>query len=231
MQDFVDDIVSRAKSVQEGLARDPGLTGLVGTFRTIPRPFIGRGPVRLVIVGQDPTVQNASSRARITTVLNLDRGGSLHAYLDALCMELGVDLENEVYATNLAKGFFAHPPTKILKDHGRDVLTETASSWLPLLRDELSRFPGATVITLGEPVLPVLVAPRSPIRMRHYWGWQRDWKSKGFGPFAIVGARQSVLGRAFFPFVHQPTMRGARSEFYRVRRDEYVRFVRTQAEL
>ncbi len=231
MQDFVDAIVSRAQLVQDSLCLDPRLTGLAGTSRTIPRPFMGRGPIRLVVVGQDPTVQKESSRSSITTVLNLDRAGSLRAYLDSLCKALGVDLNSEVYATNLAKGFFTHPPTNILKDRGRDVLAETSSRWMPLLRDELAQFPDAPVVCLGEPVLPVLVAPGNPHTMRHYWGWRRDWKLKGCGPFATVNPTQSSLGRAFFPFVHQPTMRGSRHEFYRSRRDEYLRFMRTLAGL
>lgn len=231
MQKFVDAIVSRAQLVQDALRLDPQFTGLMGSSRTIPRPFIGRGPIRLVVVGQDPTVQKESSRASITTVLNLDRAGPLRAHLDSLCKALGVDLYSEVYATNLAKGFFTDPPTKILKDSGRDVLAETSSRWMPLLREELARLPDALVVSLGEPLLPVLIAPGHPNTMRHYWGWQRRWKLMGCGPFATVNPQQSSLGRTFFPFVHQPTMRGRRSEFYRCRMDEYTRFMRTLAGL
>lgn len=227
MQDFVDGIVSRAESVQDGLARDPGLAGLVGSSKTIPRPFIGRGPIRLVIIGQDPTVQKASSRTGICTVLNKDQRGPLRSFLERLCRDLEVDLDSEVYGTNLAKGFFTDRPTTIRKVHQRDVLSETSARWLPLLRDELAQFPSATVVSLGEPVLPVLVAPGSPNTMKHFWGWQRDWTSKGVKAFSTVSGEQSVLGRAFFPFVHQP----CRGEFYRARRDEYLRFVRTQAGL
>jgi uracil-DNA glycosylase len=227
VQQFVDDIVSRAQLVQDALRLDPRFTGLVGRCRTIPRPFMGRGPIRLVVVGQDPTVQKESSRGSITTVLNLDRAGSLRAHIDSLCKALGVDLNSEVYATNLAKGFFTDPPTKILKNSGRDVLAETSTRWMPLLRDELAQLPGALVVSLGEPLLPVLIAPGNPNTMRHYWGWQRDWKLKGCGPFVTVNPKQSNLGRIFFPFVHQPTMRGSRSKFYRCRMDEYMRFMRT----
>ena len=75
--DFADSIIADARAVQQQLTEDNRFEGLISSRMTIPRPFIGIGPVRLVIIGQDPTVQQESSRASIATVLNLDREGAL----------------------------------------------------------------------------------------------------------------------------------------------------------
>lgn len=68
--------------------------------------------------------------------------------------------------------------------------------------------------------------------MRHYWGCQAGWQKKTpQKPFVKAQAKDTTIGRAFYPFVHQPTMRGARSAFYRLLRDEYVKFIETQTTL
>ena len=231
MQDFSSSVVAKAEVIQQQLIEDDQLAGLVGRTTTIPRPFQGKGPVRLVVLGQDPTVQRKESRASIKTVLNLDQPGPLRSYLEDICAALGLDLARDVYATNLAKGFFVSPPTTLARTTGRDVLVETARAWLPLLREELARFPDATVLSLGEPVLAALVKEGLPKQMRHYWGWRRGWKTRGTKPFLPIRGADTRVGREIFPFVHQPTMRGRRTEFYRVRRGDYFAFIKAEAGL
>ncbi|GMV42235.1 MAG: hypothetical protein AMXMBFR64_39510 [Myxococcales bacterium] len=224
-------IVADAASVQQQLFDDTRFAGLIEGTTTIPRPFVGGGPVRVVIIGQDPTVQRASSRASVRTVLNLDRKGSLRTFIERVCSDLGIDLDANVYATNLAKGFFSDPPTTILKRTGRDVLVETAPAWLPLLRRELDAFPEAVVISLGEPVLKALIKPEHPQEMKHYWGWRDGWKRRGPKPCVMLDSDHSTIGRRFFPFVHQPTMTGTRTEFYRWRWPDYTAFIRASSGL
>jgi len=228
---FVQSVVRDAEAIQQRLMSDPTLDGLIGSRAAIPRPYIGTGQVRLVIVGQDPTVKRKESRSTISTVLNLDRGGALRVFLKRLCGDLGIELDENVYATNFAKGFFADPPTTLHERTGRDVLAETAAAWLPLLRRELDAYPEAAVISLGEPVLRVLIRPGHPQAMRHYWGWRRNWKTRGARPFVSLDSNATRLDRAFFPFVHQPTMRGSRTEFYRVRWADYTAFIKAESGL
>lgn len=231
MSNFIESIIEDAQAVQQRLIGDSRFDGLIDNRMTIPRPFIGVGPIRLVIIGQDPTVQRETSRASISTVLNLNRGGALRSFLETLCGALGIDLDTNVYATNFAKGFFTDPPTTILKQTGRDVLVETVPAWLPLLRQELGGFPEAVVISLGQPVLKALIKPEHPQNMRHYWGYQPHWKTKGAKPCMLLDADHSTIARRFFPFVHQPTMRGARAEFYRWRWADYTAFIKAQSGL
>lgn len=228
---LIDDITSKARSAQQRLVKDPHLHGLIDGSGWAPRPFVGSGSIRLILIGQDPTVQRAGSRSKIKTVLNLDKPGALRQFVMRLCSGLGIDLELNVYATNFAKGIFAEPPSVLLKRTGRDLLAETSKVWLPLLHQELRAFPDAVVVSLGEPVLKVLIKPDHPQDMKYYWGWQRGWQTKGPRPFKTLEPDQSTLERRFFPFVHQPTMRGARTAFYRRRFDEYTAFIREESGL
>lgn len=219
-------VVQEATSARDALRVDPVMGQCVDPTLPIPRPFVGSGEIRLVIIGQDPTVQNPRTRAAIRMVLTLDRSGHLRRYLEGLCADLGLSLDEHVYATNACKCFFTSPPTTILREHGIDVLEAGASRWLPILRRELSAYPGATVISLGQPVLSVLVRPECCRNMRDYWGYAPGWKGGRRIPMRAVDPDESTIGRRIHPFVHQPTQRGARTAFYRERRAEYVAFIR-----
>ncbi|MBX0331269.1 uracil-DNA glycosylase family protein [Oscillochloris sp. ZM17-4] len=192
----------------------------------IPQPYMGSGPIKLVVIGQDPTIQQVASRGKITTVLNLNRSGSLRTYIADICARLGISLDQHVYATNACKCFFNDPPTTILKQNQVDVLDASAHIWLPVLQQELAQFPDAVVISLGEPVLAMLVPDEYRIPIRDYWGYHKRWKEGTFAPMRITTAAESRVGRAIIPMVHQPTQRGARTLFYRERRDAYFAYLR-----
>jgi uracil-DNA glycosylase len=199
----------------------------IDTSRLIPSPFLGSGPIKLVIVGQDPTVARTESRDHITTVLNLNNpSGALFRYLNKLCNELGLDLRKNVYATNACKCFFTQRPTTIKTETGVDVLREIADIWLPILKIELEMFPKAKIISLGQPVLSMLVREGGSCVIRDYWGYTSKWRDGIFEPFFAIEVEASTVNRRIHPFVHQPTIRGARSKFYRLRRSEYVEFIR-----
>lgn len=73
-------------------------------------PFIGKDEIKLVVIGQDPTVRNPKSRKSVTCTLNLNKQNSaLYRYIKRLCDGLGITMEN-VYATNLFKYFYSIPP-------------------------------------------------------------------------------------------------------------------------
>ena len=58
-------------------------------------------------------MKNPDSRRRIRTVLNLNKSGALRNYLSRVCEGLGLNLDENLYATNYLKNFFVSPPTKI----------------------------------------------------------------------------------------------------------------------
>lgn len=217
------DVGPRAQAILSQLVSDPKLGRFVDPTLGIPEVAHGTGDIRLIVLGQDPTVKDARSRARIKTVLNLDVRGSLRAYLWRISEGLGLHLDQHVYATNYLKNFFISPPTQIEEI---DVFELFGPIWLPLLQDELALFPQAPVIGLGEPLLAALVYEDASLRVRDYWGYTPGWKSRLIGPFRHLESHQNRLGRAVFPFPHQPSIS---KSFYKERLASYTAFVRQVA--
>ena len=216
-------IEARANSILEQLKRDERLGQYVDRTLPIPKPYHGSGEIKLIVLEQDPTVKALRSRKTIRTVLNLDRKGSVRAYLAGVCNDLGLQLAENVYATNLYKNFFIHPPTQITEI---DVFQEFLSFWLPLLKDELEPFPGVPVITLGEPLLASLAGENVSTRVRDYWGYMPEWREGKAKSFQYIRAADNQLNRIVFPFPHQPSLR---KEFYKARLRDYVAFVKATA--
>ena len=210
------------EQARSALARDPLIGRFVRQDVSIPSPYVGRGNIRLVIIGQDPTVRVEATLLKIDTVLNLNRRGPLLVFVAGLCHQFGLSTDN-VYATNACKNHFTCPPADV---QDSDILNLSSPYWLPVLTRELAHFPQAAVISLGQPVLSMLVRPGYSREMKQYWGYHRRWQEGYSNRMRFIAADESTVGRRIFPFVHQPTIRGQRTEFYRVKRDEYLDFIR-----
>jgi hypothetical protein len=217
------DVRQSARAALESLLQDPDLSRFADPTLHIPGVFHGEGEIRLILLGQDPTVKNARSRKRITTVLNLDKPGRLRDYLCDICEGLGLNLEQHLYATNYLKNFFVKPPTQIEEI---DIFEVFGPIWLPLLHEELASFPQAPVITLGQPLLGALVCGEASPLVRNHWGYTPRWKSGERGPFRILAPQDNSLERTVFPFPHQPSIR---KQFYRDRLADYTAFVKQEA--
>ena len=217
------DIVEETERIFEELCQNVSLSKYLDPKFQIPKPYIGKGSIRLIVLGQDPTVKDASKRKSIKTTLNLDTNGSVRAYLSGMCQKLGIDLLQNVYATNLFKNFFIQPPTKIKEVN---IFQTFLPYWLPLLLDELAQYPGLPVITLGQPVMQTLVKTGVPNLVREYWGYTTDWKEGKREPLQFIKSAENILGRTIFPFPHQPSIR---KDFYRQRMDGYIAFLRILA--
>ncbi len=204
----------------ERLQSHPQLSRVAVTTVPLPEPFAGQGPVRLIILGQDPTVKNTAGAKRATTVLNLDRNGNLRRYLEKICAELELDLDRHVYATNLIKNFFVGPPAQI-KDAG--LFAAACDIWLPTLHAELERYPNIPILSLGQPLLQAIVKPGVPARVREYWGYTPRWKSGVTETFRQLEPEDNLLNRPVFPCPHQPSIR---KQFYRDRLHSYLAFAR-----
>ncbi len=220
-----DEITRRSAEILQKLIADPKISTYVTTNK-IPSVFIETDDIRkirLIVIGQDPTVKNEASRKTITTVLNLDKpNGSISKYLSIICDGLGLNIHQQVYATNYAKNFFIRPPTQIKECN---LLDETGCYWLPLLRKELSLFPDCTIITLGEPLLrAILIKPRKAL-LRDYWGYTQGWISNQ-PVFSYVPPEENKLNQKIFPFPHQPSIRKA---FYRATLYSYLNYVRNNS--
>lgn len=227
MTTFVAEVVARAENVRHQLLHDQRCARYIDPLVThIPRPYLGGENIRVVIIGQDPTVKNVARRQRINTVLTLDEPKSaLYRYVRDLCDGLGVGMD-QVYATNACKCFFTDPPTTIKQRDQVDALALTAEAWLPVLRAELAAFPDAVVISLGEPVLSMLVKPGASRLMRDYWGYLRGWQQRGFLPFRTITPDISTVDRLIYPYIHQPSLRGRGKAFYNARLLDYLTTIR-----
>ena len=194
----------------------------VDTSLPIPQAFIGSGTIRLIILGQDPTVKNAAARKSITTVLNLNKSGTLRTYLLKICATLDINLSQEVYATNLFKNFFIQQPTQITE---LDIFDECLPFWLPVLQAELAQLPTTPVLILGEPLLQTLVCGGASGKVRDYWGYVPGWKQNVDQPlFSRLPADHNLLERTIFPFPHQPSWQ--RQKFYSGRLEGYCKAIR-----
>ncbi len=229
---FIATILEQANAARLELKNDPLIGRYIDDRLPIPKPYVGSGTIRLVIIGQDPTVQREASRAAINTVLNLDKPGwALHSFLDDICRRLGLSIDAQVYATNAAKSFYTNPPTTIKKEEGIDVLDAArCEAWLKVLRTELAEFPDAVVISLGQPLLSMLVRPGFPREVGYYWGYRKDkdWRNGDIASMSTISPEASTVGRQIAPFSHQPSLRGRSGQFYRARKDAYIDFVRMQ---
>ncbi|MGA2159803.1 MAG: hypothetical protein ABSG90_11375 [Dehalococcoidia bacterium] len=217
-----EEIAARSSHVLQKLRADSRLSQYIPTDQ-IPDVFTETDDVRdirLIVIGQDPTVKSEASRSTINTVLNLDKHqGCLYGYLSHICNNLGLDLKENVYATNFAKNFFKQPPTLIKE---RDLLKETSPYWLPLLHKELWYFPGRLIVTLGQPLLKVLLLDPTKALVRVYWGYYPDWIRAKL-VFSSVPAQENKLDRELFPLPHQPS---SGKKFYRANLQAYLNYVK-----
>ena len=183
-------------------------------FGFVP-PFNKDGKdIRLVIIGQDPTIRNEEQRKHISVTLNLDKSGSLRKYVEEICSGLNINLSN-VYATNIFKYFYTLPPAQTF-----EVLEKHLSPNLILLEKEMSNYPNSPIITLGEPVLKLLVNKKS--KVRDYWGYDEK-THKSTKIFKCVLPEENKLNRVIFPFCHQPSLR---KDFYKENLNQYIKFVK-----
>lgn len=205
------------------LKRDSQLWRYVNPRLPIPAVYQGGGPIRLILLGQDPTVKDEASREKITRVLNLKGYGALHNYLKRICLDLGIELETNVYATNYVKNFFVEPPTQIKQ---MDLLERASHYWLPVLHEELDQFPNIPVISLGQPLLERIVTNGASGQVRDYWGYEPKWKAQKNRNWQYLMPGQNRLNRNIFPFPHQPSLR---KTFYREHLSYYLQFMKSKA--
>jgi len=203
--------------VLQSLLGDATIRSFIDTQWDVPSPHTGSGEIKLFIIGQDPTVGR-----QVNTVLTLDEPKSnLRRYVEMLANQFGISVDENVYATNLCKNFFVNKPTAIIS---YNVIELTAPYWIPVLRRELADYPDALVISLGEPLLKVLVTSGST-QLKDYWGYKRGWNKNPalHQPMSAIEASYSAVNSRIFPFPHQPTFeRNPRGEFYRQNIRNYV---------
>jgi len=177
-------------------------------------PFRITNKIKLLILGQDPTVKNEKSRQSIEYTLNLDKAGSLKAYINQICDLLGISFEN-IYSTNIFKYFYTYPPERTMH-----VLHSHLPANLELLKEELAAYPKVPIIALGLPVLQLLASEKAQVR--DYWNYNPKTR-KCDGKFTFCPAKDNKLERDIYPFPHQPSIRKV---FYRDNLQIYINFMK-----
>ncbi|MGD1007876.1 MAG: uracil-DNA glycosylase family protein [Ignavibacteriaceae bacterium] len=178
-------------------------------------PFCISDNIKIIIIGQDPTVKIKASRERIKCTLNLDKNGSLKNYILNICKQLGLGIEN-IYATNIFKYFYDTPPARTPQ-----VLNEHLVPNLELLKSELACYPQQLIITLGLPVLQLLVDDKAQVR--DYWGYDKK-TGKKLREFSYCKASNNKLNRDIFPFPHQPSV--SRIKYYSSNLEDYISYMK-----
>lgn len=176
-------------------------------------PFIGSSSIKLIILGQDPTVKNVKSRSKIKTTLNLDKNNALKRYIDEICKELNISIDN-VYATNLFKYFFTNPPASNFP-----ILLEHLEPNLQLVLEEINQFKQVPIIILGEPLLKLLTDKNNKVRL--YWDYNAKTKDSNLN-FKFSNKNENKLNRDIYPIPHQPSIR---KEFYRKNFQKYIKII------
>jgi len=213
----INEVIKKAGSIRKELLKNDKLSkDIDSNINTIPVHKVGTEEIKLIFLGQDPTVKNEKSRRKIKTVLNLDRPNSLYTYLSDITTKLGYDIEKNVYATNFFKCFFKFPPAR-----EKGLLSKHKDTWLDLLIQELKEYPDTVIITLGEPLIDVIVLNGSK-KVRDYWGY--IGKNMSSGIFSYIKAADNIINRDIYPFPHQPSIR---KEFYRKYLGSYIDFVKS----
>jgi len=179
-------------------------------------PYSLSDDIKLIILGQDPTVKKPESRLKIKHTLNLDKGGSLRKYINDICFALGISFEN-VYATNVFKYFYTIPPEKTM-----NVIYSHLHKNLELLKKELANYPDVPIITLGLPVLKLLANENKQVS--YYWDHNKKTKLSN-GIFKFCGGSENKLNRDFFPLPHQPSLA---KDFYSSNLQDYLKFVKSK---
>jgi len=214
---FLTGYQDRCARIVEEMIDDPVLGRYVDASLPVPEPFVGAGPIRLLILGQDPTVDKKATRQKISTVLMLNQNGTLRRFVEKICVALKLNMQN-VYATNVVKNFFNQRPNN---NKEVNLLGLASAFWRPFLLEELAALKNATVISLGEPLLKILIHPGNPQEMRYYWGHDPKWRSGKVRDLHFIAASQSTLSRDIFPVIHQP----CRQKYYLDRFEAYMAFI------
>jgi len=225
MKNHILQIERKLRTIKKVLLKDSALQNDIDfSFDFIP-PFSKADSisnVKLVIIGQDPTIQDKKESTKkrqkeITITLDLNNeNGNLRRYCKLICENLGINLDKEVYATNLCKCVFKEKPAY------NGVLDKHSKQWIPLLKNELSIFSEKVIfITLGEPLLSQLMHTNSK-KVNYYWDY--IGKTKSGGNFKCNEPFENYLKKRIYPIAHQPTW--SLQKFYKTYLKEYLEFVK-----
>jgi uracil-DNA glycosylase family 4 len=117
-------------------------------MKVSPWPASAPANVRLMVVGQDPTLTSGRT-VPVAMQMNQPRSRLAHYVFDHVMAPLGVR-GDEVYVTDLVRCWFRSPPRTL------GVLAPAAANCVRHLEDEIAALRPAAILTLGNPVFEFL---------------------------------------------------------------------------
>lgn len=130
----------------------------IDDYLPFPEPFIGKGPIKAIVLGADPSTKN---KKRFDTVFDL--GGQDRRYFAGIEKNLhaiGLSIEN-VYVQNLCQNYFNHTTYENRKNWKR-----AASAWITwFIRETEEKFDAnVAILATSEIILKRLIYddPQSP---------------------------------------------------------------------
>ncbi|GHT55819.1 hypothetical protein AGMMS49982_22130 [Bacteroidia bacterium] len=218
-----EEITNRAKDIRDNLKEKSQYCRYneINTKLDVIPPFVGNDEIKLIIIGQDPTVQNSESRKNIKCTLNLDKSNSLRTYIEFICNKLQISVDDNVYATNVFKYFYSKPPAQTMC-----VLYEHLMDNLALLKEEIKQYQKAIIITLGEPVLKLLTTEKEEVK--RYWGYNRINNETRCDKNKFQVCENNKLERNFYVLPHVDYKRKI---FYKENICDYLNYIKESAKI
>ena len=93
---------------------------------------------------------------------------------------------------------------------------------LKLLTEEIRSYGKIPIITLGEPILRILMNESYPSEMKYYWDYDKQKKQSNM-EFKYCEKEMNLLSRDLFLFPHQPSMV---KQFYKKTLNDYLNFMK-----
>jgi hypothetical protein len=173
-------ILKESEGLKNRLYYDDSQTN-IDINRKILEPYYTGKSIKLIIIGQDPTVCSSDTRDHLNSVLALrNKGNNLYNYIvNEILNPIGISIEN-VYATNIFKHYFKSTPKQ------ENILHHIDDN-LELVKKELVLIPNCPIILMvGNQVLNNI----SEHELAYYWDAGNIHSSK------------NKLDRELFPFPH-----------------------------
>jgi hypothetical protein len=197
-------ITNKATEIRNTLKAQQDFTeNPIDSLIEVVPPFIGKGELKLIIIGLEPTLEKTSKKEKITTCFSLDNSGAIKNYIkNRICNELSIELNN-LYATSLFKYFYTK---SLLND--KKVTENHLEPNLKLLIEEINEYPNLPILILGQPLLKLLSLDEKD-ELKKYMGSQNV---AGDSPYKAC--KNNKLNRVIFPFPHLNTLRKKQGYYY-----------------
>ena len=134
----------------------------IDDYLPFPKPFIGKGPIKAIVLGADPSTKD---KIRFDTVFDLSGEDKRYfAGIERNLHAIGLTLDN-IYVQNLCQNYFKHTTYTNKKNWWR-----AASIWQVLFRQEVQKKfdENVAILATSEIILRRLIYPNPKTPQEYY---------------------------------------------------------------